>query len=1146
MITQSEASTYGSPGGISSGNYNAVAAATDGLIRSVVINRHNSVFTTHDTIGGRTTGTNPFSVASDGSGEVVRVYSENGTGHIVVDKLVVESNTQSSLNSWSTVNAVASDGVVGGPVKIVYENSAYKIFYVKASNGRVRVITSTDHAVSWSAADYSTTDITVAGSRTITNLSYGGPVPAALGGGGTETVYYIYNATGTDVYVLAGLTNAGTAYLTDFIWNNGPINGMDCQFWIDPQQTNSGATRDHPELKHIIVMSVSLPNSIVYDSTSGTPVATNVPSGGIISFVAMPPSADIPGITLGQWQPVQKFDLTSSIQYRSTLHLSPASDRYATSVSHDIFWACSMGSDGDSNTTDTSVGYNAIFYYSSKDGRNWSRENIVPSDASIPAFSHYSNGVQIVKCGNYVYICSHDVTLRSPLAGEFSPNEGTGSSTLVHPDLTMDVSSYVIDYQSTAGDVRQTAITLDNRNNIIGKTFIGSPGTLELITYLGHIEGGTAYKFQVALEDVDSVQFTRQIPTETCQITARDRSGWMTDKFENQDAIYFDNIIASTDFFIPLTNGDTTTGISHTAAISGTWATGTPGQVLYASSKYVESVAFNTFAPNIQDGTVEIDFILPTASTRDPGESAYNDSQTPTRGGIVFRGIDANNFFYVYYDFFAQVVNVNCRLLGVDYNIFSTAPSTYFKTTANAEGSVTIRIEFWGAEVFIYTIDSDLRTHEIIGGSLPQLLGGNPTPGQGYIGFYAKAFSDGTPSHSATFSRMTMNNNADAVNLERVYKKYAALAGVHDCEFTDNISGFDPAKWTTVTNFVYSGQTMSLSATSPGTDTNIWYSDGFPHSYTVEFSFYKGYFQALLRGNGGTTYYKVTYDGALYISAFSVVAGTPHAIPCPKGLSTNITKISKGRVRIECYDAQWSSDSIARTLTVCIWLNDKLLYTFNDSIVAATPLQFGLVVTASTTSGVVYSDFRVGNLGEPIQLSSNDPGEHPMDAITRAIEDRYIRQWFRWNGHLKAYIPTARASVLTLPITQEFQLSPALDYRQAFSHVRLLGAFQWVQATDTALVQQLGNRFTEINNTAAWNTDQIVSIINLMFTRAKEEMQKATFQTKGMIFNEIEDHIQLPDPSNPGSYIDYIIDELDWSNAPSTLDVTVQARRYSY
>lgn len=397
---------------------------------------------------------------------------------------------------------------------------------------------------------------------------------------------------------------------------------------------------------------------------------------------------------------------------------------------------------------------------------------------------------------------------------------------------------------------------------------------------------------------------------------------------------------------------------------------------------------------------------------------------------------------------------------------------------------------------------------------------------------------------ATTWTQVSVNNRDDLLDVEDVYRKYASFSGNHGFEFTDLVSGFSAAKWNAIANLTLFGQTATLTATSAGTDQNLWYTDPMAHSFSFEFTYHKDAFGVLLRGNGNDTYYKITFLGGSYIDLYKYVGGVLLTEWHRQLDASEI--VMAGRVKVSCSDQQYTSDNMGRMLYISIWINDVLVYSVADIQSSNPPLQFGLVILTSTLAGVVYSDLRIANLGETIAWSSLDPGEYPMAAIQRAIEDRYIKAWMRWNGKLKAYSPGSRSVSLTVSANHEFNYQINTDYHQGFSHIRLLGAFQWVQVVDTALSQEMGNRFQELNNTSLWNTDDCIRIATQMLLRSKEQIFQARLETVGMPYNEIEDRIKLPDPANPGGYIDYIIDSIQWDFANDSFKVNLNCRQYFY
>lgn len=387
-----------------------------------------------------------------------------------------------------------------------------------------------------------------------------------------------------------------------------------------------------------------------------------------------------------------------------------------------------------------------------------------------------------------------------------------------------------------------------------------------------------------------------------------------------------------------------------------------------------------------------------------------------------------------------------------------------------------------------------------------------------------------------------MSDTGDAITLERMYKKYAGFGGIQGFEFVETINDFDSDKWTALAGITY-GDTVHVDSTAA--ERIGWYDDPMPHSYLLEFTVHQYPWSILVRGDGAASYYRIDYDDQ-YITISKTLNGTLNRIEA-KAISGTSQVTTKGRIKVSVRDEQADSDTTGRIIHIAVWINDYLLYTFDDfSGLVNPPLRMAFIIPFSAVVGNIYSDIRVANMGEVIPVSSLDPSEYPMSAISRAIEDRYIRSWIRWNGKLKAWRPISRPVSASIAASRSYQFSPTTDARQLFTHLRILGAFQWVQVKDNDLIRDYGHRFEEISNTALWNTDDCYRIGLEMFVRTKEQAFQAQIQTTGLPYIELEDRISLPDRDDPDSTVDYIVDNVQWQAVPNTYNVSITGRKYYY
>lgn len=395
------------------------------------------------------------------------------------------------------------------------------------------------------------------------------------------------------------------------------------------------------------------------------------------------------------------------------------------------------------------------------------------------------------------------------------------------------------------------------------------------------------------------------------------------------------------------------------------------------------------------------------------------------------------------------------------------------------------------------------------------------------------------------FAEFDMADNWDALTTEGLFEKWSSFAGVQSFKFEDAINTFESSDWTTITNVTY-GATLRRSG-SVGADHVAWYSQTMPHSYTMEFTAHEDTWEVYVRGDSvAGTWYRIGYSAPDELVTVKRSLSTVEVIVLQKELQDNEI-VDWGRVKISVRDAQSTSDSPIRLVFISLWINDELIITYSEVDEAGTPpLKMGFTVYAGSTS-IIISDFRIANLGEIITISSLDPGEKPIGAIQRAIEDRYIKYWVRWDGSLFAWSPTARENIITLSPSRQLSMSVVRDTRQIINHIRVLGAFQWVQVFDWESIAQYGHRFRQLQNTSVWDSDDCKRVGDQMLIRGKEQASQARISTFGLTLLELEDRVQMPNVNGDGTYIDYIIDSISWQSSDGlTLRAEINGRRYYY
>lgn len=1112
-ITAAEAAAYS---GISTPNYNTVAAADDGFIRSVTVQRRNPDFQYHDAYSTDTS--RFFSVATNGT-VMVRAHVDSG-GTLRNEYMNVENNDPAITNTWTTAG-ITLGGLAPQRVSTIYNTNDGKfwITYVDAAY-KVQHYKSTTGNGGWVLSNFWTTAISITG-----DFLYAFTASNTIGSF-VSFYWWVYDGPSVSQELWSMDANSTTAQTRNFISVGESPTSLDCIDYADSSDDAAIAVAGS-QLRHFVAFTCKGPSLFSYQDNGGSLTRIRKDTGGIYGFVIRPALLATGRVVPHPAWPtvdVQTFDNLTAIQTRTFVHLS--------SINGTMFLTAG-GGDGDYNGTDATFSYTADYYYTSKNGFHWSQERIVPI-SDLTGYADLNNtGVQLCKMGNYVYLVGNKHTLRSLASSEF----GTA-----HPNWTLDLSQRITEYSSEDGDVRQSSFTLDNRDDYFGTSILAQNCEMTIFTKFGQRFAGVDYLQQVAIEEIDSVTFGRERPHETVSVTARERLSWLADRTQNGYAIQYDNQISGADNFADI-GSVVNSGLAHTATILGTLVT--QSNKLIAATSYTETIGFNTFDINMTDCSIQCDFVVMVPASHGGGVH-------PGYGGVIWHAFDKDNFWYCKWDVATALLHIGYRSTGTDTDVTTFLPSTYFGTQGGAEGVIRMRVEVRGNIAYIHTFDNTgagvFVQHAAV--TMRASGGGFDALAQGYVGVVMNSFSDQTTYAAAGYAQnLFMSNGNGSVTLEDVFKRYAAFGGIHDFEFVNSFPTFDPAHWTALgSGGSYSGGSILQSGTS-GADQVAWYDTDMPHSYTVEFWLRKIKFSFFVRGDGVNNYYEIQYDGNTsatgFVTIWKVVGGSGTAV-YNRALQSWEVANAGSKLKISVRDSQLASDSANRILYISVWMDDLNIASYADLSAGAPPLRMGFKIVSGTTAGTVLTDFKVPNLGEIIPWSSLDPGERPLDAINRAIEDRYIKYWIRWNGNLKAWSPGQRSAAVTLTTAKEFSNVPATDLRQIYSHIRVVGAFQWVQLIDNTLLRSVGHRFAEINNTSLWNADDCVRVGQQMFIWAKEQMFQVSFATLGQIFLEHEDRVQIPDVHAPGAYKDYIVDSIQWEYSNGAIVAHIGGRQYFY
>jgi hypothetical protein len=692
-ITQSET-------GLGTTDYNNLLQATADLNIQAVIYRQNPSFDNYlGYIGGRDVKT-PFSAAAD-STLLIRAFNESGS---------IKAEVYSS-GSWASAVTIDSGQIDVAP-KIIKNGSTWEVYYL-GTDGKVYKSTSAA-GVTWSAGSaYSTVTLTPALVKFMS---------VALG---AIPLVYIAQVDANETMNIVAL-DATTQYDTGVYWAN-KVYEMDAIHFIAEPDDTSGINSD-TNARHCLTLAALLPNSYTYKTVAGLPVKEAQPAGGVISFIIRPPNGSRP-IQTSRWYPVQTFDeWDDSLQNRKSAKVMATSSLFDGSNSHDTLWITSVGFDGDKNL-DSSYAYPVVAYYSSRDGKHWSQDRIIPLSSGLGiSDGDFVKSAVVVQQGTNLYLLSPTALVHSDGCLEFN---NTPSS------LILDVTHRLVSYSSSAADMRSSSIVLDNADNGLWETFLADPGVYSIIVKVG--QGSNLV--QIAVEEIDSigpVLNTNGGFSENVQISTRDRMAWLVDRVESAHAIQWDNQLSYLDTFSDI-NGTTDSGLAHTDTVKGVFSTA--DNKLIGKAKYRENIGFHTTGSGqIQDGHAGAIFEIPTPTSF----GGTNASDSPTYVGVLFRAIDKDNFWAVWYNFWTGKIELVERNSGVDTIRHSITPTSAFKTRADSANTVGLRVEFKGATVNIYESTvlysaigaryNPSYTYTVAKSSTSMLMG--------YVGYITCAYSD--------------------------------------------------------------------------------------------------------------------------------------------------------------------------------------------------------------------------------------------------------------------------------------------------------------------------------------------------------------------------------------------------------------------
>ena len=648
--------------------FNAAIALENSIDKQVIVRVRTPVWSTYES--NIRAGSELFDVAYNNDNLIIRaaiVGTDLAVDHIYNENFI---DAPASTNvGWTYQGAQATNVKAVAPVVRFYGGFWY-IYYVNSSD-KIHFISSPD-GTTWSDG-YSLMTV------------------------GMPDIKYIFISESLSVaYFFANHNGFASDMGTLDLWTL-PINGSPAGiaqsglYWIHevlgadmcsiqdlpPLDIDYNIDVDSPSYNaDVLVMDSFLPSLYTYSSSpeNQTPAITIEPRGGAVSFRLRGNGVFT---TVSDHYEIDTYQKASSVQYRKKGKVTKV--RQETSVTpprHVLHHIC-LGSEGEVNADGTASEVSKIFHYYSTDGKSWSQANMYNN-----LYSGFTqSGLKLIVGRCFTYLIGSKVTMRSP---------GTYMFGNTNVDYERYLTDYVVNYQSSASDGRQTGLDLEDRTGDI-ESFFAIPASFNVEYFFGI--NGTGL-ILVSTEEVDSIDHIYAQPVNAYHITGRSMMARITDKVEASTPVQYDNIISARDNYLELVAGQKDTGLAHTASIRGTWNTEngylklTTG--LQDADFQVDNIAFSTFSTNLENGTVSAVFELP--------KKIYTSGTKECSAGVVFRAVDKDNnlawYVYRHLDFTTPSNSwVHCELALIaqsnlyviqSYTVNDTSWGTQWKTFIDA------------------------------------------------------------------------------------------------------------------------------------------------------------------------------------------------------------------------------------------------------------------------------------------------------------------------------------------------------------------------------------------------------------------------------------------------------------------------------
>lgn len=263
---------------------------------------------------------------------------------------------------------------------------------------------------------------------------------------------------------------------------------------------------------------------------------------------------------------------------------------------------------------------------------------------------------------------------------------------------------------------------------------------------------------------------------------------------------------------------------------------------------------------------------------------------------------------------------------------------------------------------------------------------------------------------------------------------------------------------------------------------------------------------------------------------------------CSDGTLTDISVLpvvytGQADIELAVKEERYTDYTADHYLIMTATIDGHLVLTAADQLGGTDPGRgIGLAVY-SGDSDVEFANLRIPQMCPYVPWCSIDPGEAPMGGLRRAIAGRYIKYYVRWDGSLRAWVPNASPSVLTIPRSSTTRQAITRDWRRIITHIRMLGAFAMAEVYDEELYSLYGHRFEEVNNPNLYGEQDCADEGVRVIRRAHEQAKQISIVMPGGVLLELEDHVVID--SN-----DWIVTSMAAQLRGGKIETAMVARQY--